>query len=160
PDANFVVIHSNQDKLPVDMMVVPDLGAAHAFGVGKMTGICTLKREVANSDAFVAPIRKANAVWITGGKTNNLAPGCCDTLVQRELKALLDRGGVIGGESAGAMIQASDITDSIKVAPGQSADTTCYSGFGFVPNVVIAPHVIKMGWLESLVPIVAANPRL
>ena len=160
PDAHFVVIHSNQDKLAVDMMIVPDAGAARAFGVKTMTGLCTLKREVANSDAFVAPIRKANAVWITGGKPDNLAPVYCDTLVQREMKALLDRGGVIGGESAGAMILASDITDSIKVPPGQPANTACYPGFGFLSNVVVAPHVIKMGWLESLVPIVAANPKL
>src|SRR5205807_1508221 len=98
PDASFVVIHSNQDKLPADMVISPNDDAARAFGVKKMIGLCTLKREIANSDAFVAPIRRASGVWITGGKPENLAPVYCNTLVQRELKALLDRGGVIGGE--------------------------------------------------------------
>lgn len=159
-DANFVIIHSNRDTMPVDKIIEPDTGAAWAFGVRHMTGLCTHKREIANSEEFVAPIRAATGVWITGGKVRNLEPVYRDTLVQRELKALLDRGGVIGGESAGAMILASHITDSVKVPPGVQADTTCYSGFGFVSDVVIAPHIIKMGWTESLVPIIAANPKL
>jgi cyanophycinase len=160
PEANFVVIRSNKDTLPVDMLILPDPGAAQIFGVKSATSLCTHKRTVANSEGFVAPIRKANAVWITGGKPDNLAPVYCSTLVQQELKALLDRGGVIGGESAGAMILASHITDSIKVPPGLKAATDCYDGFGFISSVVIAPHIIKMGWTESLVPIVAANPNL
>lgn len=160
PDANFVIIQSNRDTLPVDMILAPDPAAAFDFGVKNVTTLCTRKRNVANSEAFVAPIRAANAVWITGGKVSNLQPVYHDTLVHRELKALLDRGGVIGGESAGAMILASHITDSIKVPPGVQPDTTCYDGFGFVSDVVIAPHIIKMGWTESLVPIVAANPNL
>jgi cyanophycinase len=159
-DANFVIIQSNRDTLPVDMILAPDDAGAFDFGVKHVITLCTHKRDVANSDEFVAPIRAASGVWITGGKVTNLDPVYRDTLTQRELKAILDRGGVIGGESAGAMIQASDITDSIKVPAGAKASTTCYPGFGFLPNVVIAPHIIKMGWTESLVPIVAAHPDL
>jgi cyanophycinase len=160
PDAKFVIIYSNRDTLPTDKIIAPDPGAARAFDVKRMIALCTRKREIANSDEFVAPIRAANAVWFTGGKPDNLQPVYRDTLVQRELKSLLDRGGVIGGESAGAMILSSDITASIKVPPGVSPDTTLTQGFGFVRGVVIAPHIIKMGWTESLVPIIAAHPEL
>lgn len=160
PDADFVIIQSNRDTLPVDMLIVEDIDGAKVFGVKHMTALCTKKREIADSDAFAAHIRAANAVWITGGKPDNLQPVYHNTATERELRALLDRGGVIGGESAGAMIQASHITDSIKVPPGVQPDTKCYEGFGFVSGVVIAPHIIKMGWTESLVPIIAANPDL
>ena len=81
--------------------------------------------------------------------------------MQRELKAILDRGGVVGGESAGAVIQTSQITRNIKGAPpGVKPDTDFDEGFGFIKDLVVVPHLLRMGWQENLVPVIAAHPNL
>jgi len=46
-------------------------------------------------------------VWLSGGNAGRLAQAYLDTLTQRELIGVLQRGGVIGGNSAGAIIQGS-----------------------------------------------------
>ncbi len=49
----------------------------------------------------------AQAVWISGGRQWRLADAYLHTRTHRELFALLDWGGLIGGSSAGASIMAS-----------------------------------------------------
>ena len=65
----------------------------------------TRDRNVANSDEFVKPLRTASGVWFEGGSHWRHADAYVDTKVHQELFALLDRGGVVGGGSAGAHIQ-------------------------------------------------------
>jgi cyanophycinase len=106
-------------------------------------------------------LRKANGVWITGGDVNVLVREGKDTRFHRELEAVLARGGVIGGESAGAIIQTAQISRNIKgVSPGGSPDTTLFEGYGFIKDLVVVPHLFRMGWQESLVPVIAAHPTL
>ena len=57
--------------------------------------------EQARSEAFAEPLKQATGVWISGGRQGNLSNVYVGTPVERELAALLQRGGVIGGTSAG-----------------------------------------------------------
>ena len=48
---------------------------------------------MANTEAFVEPLRKANGVWFTGGWEGNLVNTYVGTLTpEQKLKALLARG--------------------------------------------------------------------
>ena len=71
-------------------------------GATNLTLLHTADRAVADSEDFVRPIREAQGVFFTGGRQWRLADSYLNTRTQRELEALLDRGGVIGGDSAGA----------------------------------------------------------
>jgi cyanophycinase len=62
------------------------------------------KRELAEDPDFAQPIEKADAVWFSGGEQGWLAQLYAETPVETQLQALLDRGGIIGGTSAGASI--------------------------------------------------------
>jgi Peptidase family S51 len=62
-------------------------------------------RETSASAPFLAALREATAVWFSGGDQAVLAERFLDTPVEAELQALLERGGAIGGTSAGAAIQ-------------------------------------------------------
>ncbi len=53
--------------------------------------------ELANTDSFIEPLKKAKAVWIAGGRQGGWWMFYLGTKVERELHALLGRGGVIGG---------------------------------------------------------------
>lgn len=81
------------------------LAFAREFTVKHVTVLHTRDRVKANSEGFVEPLRHASGVWIDGGRQWRLADTYLGTAVEREIKALLMRGGVVGGSSAGANIQ-------------------------------------------------------
>jgi len=60
----------------------------------------TQTRKTADDEKFVAPLRKATAVWFTAGDQGKLVAAYRGTLVEKELIALLNRGGVITGGAA------------------------------------------------------------
>ncbi|PYU42209.1 MAG: hypothetical protein DMG54_16885 [Acidobacteria bacterium] len=64
-------------------------------------------RVKADSAEFVAPLKQATFVFIDGGRQWRLADAYLGTRVERELRNVLKRGGVIAGNSAGASILAS-----------------------------------------------------
>ena len=49
------------------------------------------------------PLRDANAVWFDGDNARDLMDSYLHTLTHKELAKLLERGGVIAGNSAGAV---------------------------------------------------------
>jgi cyanophycinase len=167
-NANFVIIHvpnsrAPKDERPLTQRVASaiDAQSAIAFGVKKMTALYVTDREAADSEEFVAPLQTANGVWITGGDLDRLTRECKNTRLHRELKAVFERGGVVGGESAGAMILTKQITKNVKgVPPGVKPNTDLDEGFGFVEDLLVVPHLIRMGWQENLVPVIAAYPKL
>jgi cyanophycinase len=82
----------------------------------------TTDRAVSDSEAFVAAIRDARGVWFAGGRQWRLADAYLHTRVHEELEALLARGGVIGGSSAGATFLGSYL------ARGDTATNTVMMG--------------------------------
>jgi cyanophycinase len=119
----------------------------------------TRDRNVANSDEFVAPIRKARAVWFPGGRQWRLADAYLDTRTELELRALLDRGGVIGGTSAGATVLGSYLVR------GDTRNNTIMmgdhvKGFGFLRNVAIDQHLLARNRHFDLIPVIEKHPHL
>jgi cyanophycinase len=143
---------------------------AEILGVRHVTVVHTFSRKEADSDAFVQPIREANAVWISGGEGNHLLNSYLGTRTERELIALLDRGGVIGGTSAGALIWGSTTVVYKAIPEGQPYDpledlvlltgTGRDIGFGVLRNVVVDPHFTELRQQKPLRTVVAARPGL
>jgi len=126
------------------------------------TVVFTNDRTIANSSAFVAPIKKATGVWFVGGRHWRIADSYLDTLTQKEFFALLDRGGAIGGGSAGATIQGSYMVrgsaipddNTIMMAPGHEI------GLGFLTNATIDQHVDVRHRENDLASVIKAHPDL
>ncbi len=140
---------------------------AQAFGLRNYTELHTRDRAVANSDAFVEPLRHASAVWIDGGRPWRLVDAYAGTAVEREIKALLARGGVVFGSSAGASIQASFLLRGAPATPGNPegdntivVDPRYEVGFGLLPNSAIDQHVEERSRETDLDPVIAAHPEL
>ena len=74
-------------------------------GVKNVKMLHTHDPKVADTEAFVKDLRTADAVWFNGGRQWNIVDSYANTLTYRELHKVLERGGVIGGSSAGATIQ-------------------------------------------------------
>ena len=129
------------------------------LGVENVTVIHTNDRNEADSDAFVAPIRKARGVWFPGGRQWRLADSYLDTRTELELHELLARGGVIGGSSAGATIQGSYLargdTEVNTIMMGDHEE-----GFAFLKNVAIDQHLLARNRQFDLIPVIEAHPEL
>jgi cyanophycinase len=129
-------------------------------GATDVTVLHTYDPKVADSESFVAPIRRASAVWFPGGRQWRLADAYLGTRTERELHALLARGGVIGGSSAGASIQASYLVrgapegNTIMMSPGHE------KGFGFLRDVAVDQHVLARNRLNDLPVVLAKHPQL
>lgn len=128
----------------------------------KCTVLHTTDRTVADSEAFVAPLKDATGVWLEGGRHWRLTDAYLGTQTVKELFAVLDRGGVIGGGSAGATVQGSYMVrgssdpddNSILMAPGHEI------GFGFFTNVTIDQHVDVRHRENDLAAVMKAHPDL
>lgn len=123
------------------------------LGVEKITVLHTTDREVADTEAFAAPLKEATAVWIGGGQQHRLAAAYEGTAVERELIALVARGGVVGGTSAGAAIQ------SHVMISGGNPDPTIKQGFDLVPDAIIDQHFLKRNRMNRLLTAVSQHPK-
>ncbi len=106
-NASIVVIPTAGDDSAINTGKSAERDMLQRLGVRNVTVLHTRDPKVANTDTFVAPIRKATGIWFVGGRQWKLADAYLNTLAHKEFRALLNRGGVIAGTSAGATIQGS-----------------------------------------------------
>ena len=131
--------------------------AAYAFESVKI--MHTRSKKTANKEAFAAPLREANAVWIMGGRQWRLADAYLNTLTHQELIALLKRGGVIAGTSAGATIMGS------YMVRGDTGGNTIMMGdheksFGFLKNTAIDQHLLARNRHFDMFEVLRKKPEL
>jgi cyanophycinase len=132
--------------------ITPNMGSAwRNNGARNVRVLFTKDRKVADSDSFTAVIRKAGGVWFDGGRHFRLVQDYGGTKSEREFMAVLDRGGVIGGSSAGASIQGDFM---VRGAPSNNNMIMAYPGyqkaFGYLRNVGIDQHVVARSRLPDL----------
>ena len=164
--ANFILIPTAASDQQLELDKQP-AWFEQVFGAKHVTVLHTRDRSRANSEEFVEPLRHASGVWIKGGRQWRLTDAYLGTAVEREIKALLARGGVVGGSSAGATIQGSflvrgdagnaknpDGDNHIMMAPGHEV------GFALLENSAIDQHVIVRHREADLDAVVAAHPDL
>lgn len=135
------------------------LGAFREQGALDLTVLHTWDRGEADSEAFVEPLRRARGVWFGGGRQWRLADVYLGTRTEDELWALLERGGVIGGSSAGATIQGSYL------ARGDTRTNTIMmgdheEGFGFLKESAIDQHLLRRNRHFDLIEVIEAHPDL
>lgn len=130
-----------------------------SMGVKNITILHTRDPNVANQESFVAPIRRATGIWFVGGRHWRLADSYLNTLAQREFTAVLSRGGVIGGTSAGATIIGSFmVRGDTKGNSIMIGDHT--QGLDFIHNVTIDQHVMRRNRQFDLIDVIKARPEL
>ena len=136
----------------------PDQGESEKLwkerGAGTVTRLHTRSRDEADQASFVAPLKSATGVWFSGGSQSRITDAYLGTRVQAELNALLKRGGVIGGSSAGAAIMS-----GIMITGGNPVAKTS-AGFGFLPNVVVDQHFLRRNRANRLLGVLHRHPGL
>ncbi len=157
--AKFIELAGGPDALIVDVPTAGgdsiDMSASgrglKSAGARNVVVYHTTSRAVADADSFVAKIANARGVWFDGGRQYRIVNSYAGTKSERAFQAVLDRGGVVGGSSAGATILGDYL---VRGAP--SNDNRVFNhpqflkGFAYLRGVAIDQHVVARERLPDL----------
>ena len=132
------------------------------LGLTNVHMLHTADPKVADTEAFAATLRDAKGVWFNGGRQWNCVDSYANTLTLREFREVLNRGGVIGGSSAGATIQGDYLVrgavagSEIVMAP----EPEHQHGFAFLRHVAIDQHINTRNRWDDIIPVIKKYPDL
>ncbi len=129
------------------------MGSWSDFNWGKVDVLHALSRAQAEVDEFADTLKDATAVWMTGGDQRRLAERYKGTVVEREIRNVMYRGGVVGGTSAG-----SAIASRVMISGGHKKPQIS-DGLDLLPNSIIDQHFSQRLRFERLASAVAAHPE-
>ena len=161
PAARIVVIptaHAYADGPTKDGAFEP----WNTYPIESVKVLHTRSREMANDPEFVRPLTEATGVWFGGGRQEApvLADAYLGTEVETQVSALLERGGVVGGTSAGAAIMSRLMITSTQRLPGGGTEALTATGFDLLPGVIFDQHFLKRKRLQRLQGVVQKHPEL
>ena len=111
----------------------------------------TRRAQEANDPTFVKPLTEATGVWFCGGDQSLLTQAYKGTLVEKELRKVLLRGGVVGGTSAGAAVMS-----DLMIRSGNPV-AVVGEGFGFLRGVVVDQHFHERNRLARLLGVLSKH---
>lgn len=158
PDANLVMIPTAGGAEDYDGRYA-GLSQWREHGARNMTVLHTTDPAVADTEAFVEPLRTADGVFFFGGRQWRLVDAYGGTRAEAAIREVLERGGVIGGTSAGASIQGSFLvrgdTRTNQIVMGDHQE-----GFGYLRGVGIDQHVLRRNRQFDMLEVIEAHPDL
>ncbi|WP_292037163.1 MULTISPECIES: cyanophycinase [unclassified Brevundimonas] len=131
------------------------------LGVGELVELYVEDRAESQDEARLALFDGAAGVFFSGGDQLRLSSQIGDTPIERRIRDLHARGGVIAGTSAGASVMSE--TMLVKGPSAESyriGEVHMAPGLGLLPNVIIDQHFAERGRFGRLLGAVAHNPRL
>jgi len=167
PEASFVIVPTAEGNRNRD-------GSLHAFkeeeviapwlkrGLKKVRMLHTHDPKVADTEEFAKVLREANAVWFNGGRQWNIVDSYANTLTFKEFHKVLERGGVIGGSSAGATIQGDYLVRGAVAGPDimMTPEPEHEHGFAFLRKSAIDQHINTRNRWDDLIPVMKKYPNL
>ena len=119
-DARIVVIPTANPRAdPAALRRAFETRGAHHVVV-----LHSVSHAIADSPNFAKPLRTANAVFLTGGQSMVVERAYLGTLAEREIKAVLARGGVLAGDSAGAIAIGVRVAYVAALTPSANVETS------------------------------------
>ncbi len=117
---------------------------------------------VADTEEFVKDLRTVDAVWFNGGRQWNIVDSYAGTLTYREFHAVLERGGVIGGSSAGATIQGDYLVRGAVAGSGivMAPEPEHQKAFCFLRKTAIDQHINTRNRWDDIIPVIEKFPEL
>ena len=92
----------------------------------------------ANDPQSLAALKTADGIWLSGAEPHTFVDSCRGTAAEQLCHDLLRRGGVVGGMSAGGLMQG-EVLLTASLLPMKRMFVDGYDrGFGFLPGVAIA----------------------
>jgi len=159
PDARIVVIPTASGEEAFDQSW-RGLAALRRVGARNLSILHTRSRAEANSPDFAAQLDDAAAVWIPGGRQWRLIDAYLGTLTHDAIARVLERGGVVGGSSAGASVIASYLVRGAPEGNHVLMAMGYERGFGFLRRMAVDQHLRARGRVSDLQEVVRQYPYL
>ena len=129
-------------------------------GAGQVDWMHTKDRGLADDPAFVAKLASATGIWFGGGRQWNLVDSYENTEAHRLMHLVLERGGVIGGSSAGASIQGDYMPRGDPIGNTQMMAEGYERGLGFLTGVAIDQHFTQRNRFPDMALLKRTYPQL
>jgi cyanophycinase len=167
PQKKFVIVPTAGGNRRADGTVVPYVedsvvASWKQRGIANVRMLHTEDPKVADTEAFAAVLRDADAVWFNGGRQWNIVDSYANTRTFTAFHEVLRRGGVIGGSSAGATIQGAYLVRGATAGPDivMTDEPNHQLGFGFLRRSAIDQHIDARNRWEHLGPVITRFPTL
>jgi len=164
----FISLAGGKDAL---IIFIPTASGSQSFDTARTVSLLTsagatnvrllhtYDPKVADTEEFASVLRQAGGVFYGGGRQWQLVDAYAGTLTEKEIRKVLDRGGVIGGSSAGASIQGSFLarsdTKSNTIMIGDHTE-----GFSYLTNSAIDQHLLVRNRQHDLIEVLTKYPHL
>jgi cyanophycinase len=138
------------------------IAAWKKLGLTNVHMLHTHDPKVADTEEFAGTLRDAAGVWFDGGRQWNIVDSYANTRTLTEFRKVLERGGVIGGSSAGASIQGDFLVrgavsgSEIVMAP----EPEHQHGFAFLRKSAIDQHINTRNRWDDIIPVIKKYPDL
>jgi cyanophycinase len=167
PDKKFIIVPTAGGNKSVDGNVrayeeSPIIGSWQKRGLTNVRMLHTHDPKVADTEAFVKDLKDADAVWFNGGRQWSIVDSYANTRTFAELHKVLERGGVIGGSSAGATIQGQYLVRGDTSGPNvmMTQEPNHQEGFKFLRRSAIDQHINTRNRWDDLIPVIQKYPKL
>ncbi len=152
--ARLVVIPTARDEIEDVLHPGACVKSWQQEDIESLSVVHTRSPSAANTEDVYGPLVTATGVWIDGGSQSRMADAFLRTVVEHELQGVLNRGGVIGGTSAGAAIMC-----RVMIAQGNPV-AEVRTGFDLLPGSVIDQHFTERNRKPRLLGVLEKCPQL
>lgn len=167
PEKNFVIVptaggNRNPDGSLIQYEEQRIVAPWVKLGLKHVKMLHTADPKVADTEEFAKTLRDADGVWFNGGRQWNIVDSYANTLTYREFHKVLERGGAIGGSSAGATIQGDYLVRGDTSGPNvmMTAEPNHQKAFAFLRKVAIDQHINTRNRWDDLNPVIDKYPNL
>lgn len=158
PDAKIVFVPTAlEDPVPVN---AGEVRALARYGAKDVKVLHTRDRKKADDPEFSKSLVDATGVWFSGGRHWRFIDSYEGTLTEKRLRAVLDRGGVIGGSSAGASIQSEYMPRGHPLGNTVVAAEGYERGFGYLPGCAVDQHFFARKRTGDMTGLMKQYPQL
>ncbi|WP_020468038.1 cyanophycinase [Zavarzinella formosa] len=150
-------------SLPISMPDPIDLRKQEEFlsklGAKNVTVIPFREQKDLEDPKIIETLRKATGVWFGGGRQWNFMDAYEGTKLPELFRDVLNRGGVIGGSSAGATIQGDYMVRGAPAGPGIMMCEGYERALGFLPGVAIDQHFTARKRFKDMTALMNTYPQ-
>ncbi len=129
--------------------------------VGELVELYVEDRQEAGDRAKLEVLDEAAGIFFSGGDQLRITSQIGDSGIEAKVRALYDRGGLVGGTSAGASVMSETmLVRGSSAVTHRIGDLHMAPGLGLIRNVIIDQHFAERGRFGRLIGAVAHNPRI
>jgi cyanophycinase len=155
-DGHFIVLPT---AMPDPLRTDAEAAFVKRLGAKNVTVIPHRDRKDLETPEVEAVFQKATGVWFGGGRQWRFVDAYEGTKVPGWCRGVLERGGVIGGSSAGATIQGDYLVRGAPAGPQIMMCEGYERGLGFLPGVAIDQHFSARDRFKDMTALMKTYPQ-